>query len=85
MVIFWVERVVIRKNLRIFLGEVKKCQKMDQKRVKMSENGPKRVEMSENLLGLKFCILVNIHHGNFLTFLRMGQFSDIFSLPKQKI
>ena len=59
----------------IFLGEVKKCQKMDQKRVKMSEH----------VLGLKFCILVNIHHGNFLKFLRMGEFSDIFSLPKQKI
>ena len=29
-------------------------------------------------------ILVNIHHGNFLKFLRMGEFSDIFSLPKQK-
>lgn len=51
MVIFWVERVVIRKNVRIFsrfqkwvkmsgkyfFGEVKECQKMDLKGVKMSE------------------------------------------------
>ena len=58
---------------KFFLGEVKKCQKMDQKSVKMSEN----------FLGLKFRILVNIHHGNFLTFLFMGQFSEIFT-PEAK-
>ena len=58
---------------KFFLGEVKKCQKMDQKSVKMSEN----------FLGLKFRILVNIHHGNILTFLFMGQFSEIFT-PEAK-
>ena len=29
-------------------------------------------------------ICVYLHQGNFLTFLRMGQFSDIVSLPEQK-
>ena len=82
------------------LVKKKKCQKMDQKSIKMSEIGPKSVKISDfflnwtNSLGLLFPgILVNLYifgiiwhfWMNFLTFLRMGRFSDnFFTLKKPK-
>ena len=50
---------------------------------KMSENYLPKVNLCQKMSDI--LIYMYLHNGNFLTFLRIGPFSDTFLLPKQKI